>query len=337
MDTINLLAVDLAKTQFQIHGVNDNGRKLFNKSLKRKDFFEYVIRHKPKAIAMEACGSSNYWGLRFKEFNIDVKIIPAQFVKPFVKTNKSDQADAEAIATAAMFGNCHLVPLKGAWHQDMQSLHKERDLLIKSRTSLCNQIRALLYERGIVTRIGRKSIVAAANESLSNTALTPMCHMMINRFLRQYNDQISMIEEIETQIAMMAKENSDVSRLQEIPGIGIITATALAAAVPDKNHFKNGRHFAAWIGLVPRHSGTGGVTKMGGISKRGNAELRRLLVQGAASVMRWVSRKNDSVSIWAKNLQEKRGTNKTRIALANKTARIAFKVLCHGENYKVAI
>jgi transposase len=336
MDIITLLAVDLAKNIFQIHGVNAKGRKIINKPIKRKDFFSFVIQQKPKIVAMEACGSSNYWGNRFRNEGIEVRIIPAQFVKPFVKTNKSDQADAEAIAAAASFAGCHFVPLKGIWHQDMQSLHKERSLMVKGRTALCNQIRAHLYERGIVTRIGRKSIIAAATENLCSEELTPMSRMMLNRFLKQYEDQNLVIEEIESQIMLMAKENNDSERLQKIPGIGLITATAIAAAVPDKSHFKNGRHFSAWIGLVPRHSGTGGKIKIGGISKRGNPELRKLLVQGACSVMRWASKKNDPISRWTAELQRRRGTNKARVALANKTARMAFKVLCHGEEYRIA-
>lgn len=333
---ITRLSIDLAKSNFFIYGVNKSGCKIVCKPLKRKVFFDAVTKMLPEEIAMEACGSSNYWGARFEDLGIKVKIIPAQYVKPFVQSNKSDRADAIAINLAASHPHCPTIPVKRMWHMDMQSLHKERELLIKDRTALCNQMRSLLYERGIVSKQGKHNVVSSAKGNLDNNALTEITKRILHRMLRQYSDIMSYIEEIESQIKQIAQENPDCQRLQSIPGIGVITATAIVAAVPDKTHFKNGRHFAAWVGLTPRHTGTGGKTMILGISKRGNPELRRLFVQGASSVMHWSNRKDDPTSRWVNALKVRAGGNKAKIALANKTARIAFNVLCKNSSYRPA-
>lgn len=336
MKTITLLAVDLAKSSFFIYGIDKNGKKQVSKAVSRKNFFREVILLKPETIAMEACGSSNYWGLRFEEQGIKVKVIPAQYVKPFVKTNKSDKADAEAIAVAAEYPRCHTIPLKTPWHLDVQSLHRERSLLVKNRTAACNQIRAYFFERGITAPLGIRPTVSMVKEQLESESISRIGVTVATRFLANFSRINEQISEIEDQIELIAKDNPDCQRLTKIAGIGPITATELVAAVPNKAHFKNGRHFAAWIGLVPRHTGTGGKTKILGISKRGHHELRRLLVQGASAVMIHSKNKNDPLSKWIENLKKAKGSQKTRIALANKTARIAWAVLCREEEYRLA-
>jgi len=209
-------------------------------------------------------------------------------VKPFVKTNKSDRADAEAIAMAAMHPATRTVPLKGPWHQDMQTFHKERVRLVRNRTALCNQLRALLFERGAAVSQGKRKILAFARSLIAEDGpvFTGMTKIMVQRMLREYTDIDSYIEEVEAQIGMLAKENPDCSRLQAIPGVGPIVSTAVVAAVPHKAQFRSARHFAAWMGLVPSHTGTGGKTRTLGISKRGNRDLRTLVVQGAGAVLR---------------------------------------------------
>lgn len=336
MDIITLLGIDLAKNSFYIYGVNSKNRRIVSKPLKRNAFFESVLKLKPEVIAMEACGSSHFWAAKFESFGIPVKIIPAQFVKPFVKTNKSDKADAEAIVMAALHPDCRTVPIKGSWHLDMQSLHKDREMLIKSRTALCNHLRSLFYERGRVTKVGRNKLIDFAKLAVDDPDLSYLTRQIINRNLKQYSHLQEQLNEIEQQLKTLADENPDCKRLQDIPGIGPITATALVSAVPDKHHFKNGRHFAAWIGLVPRHSGTGGRTRILGVSKRGNPELRRLLIQGANSLLIWAAKKEDSISKWITDVKKRRGGNKAKVAMANKTARIAYNVLCRNELYRAA-
>lgn len=338
MNTITLVAIDLAKSSFHIHAVTESGRRVTSKAVRRKHLFETVVKLAPKYVAFEACGSSHYWAQRFIAEGFEVRMIPAQFVKPFVKTNKSDKADAEAIAIAALHPCTRFVPVKSLYQQDMQALHKERERLITNRTALCNQLRAILSERGEITSQGRSKLIDLSRELLERESqfVSGNCKIQINRLLREYSMINELIEEVETQISRMASEQDDCRRLQEIPGVGLITATALVAAIGDKSQFKSGRHLAAWIGLTPRHSGTGGKTRILGMSKRGNPMLRRLLIQGASSSLRWVDRREDHVSRWASQVKERRGVNKAKVALANKTARIIYAVLCKGQDFRLA-
>lgn len=336
MRAITVLGIDLAKKNFQIHGINDKCQKVAKKSLKRDEFFQAVIVLKPKKVAFEACGSAHYWGRRFRDAGIEVMMIPAQFIKPFVRTNKSDAADAEAIANAAMHPSIRSVPLKTDWHLDLQMLHREREQLVAHRTQIVNQLRAFLYERGEIASLGKKNAIKLARDILTQERFSGEFKVCIERMLEQYQACEEMIGRNESRIHAMADQNPDIKRLQEIPGIGILTATAVAAAIPDKSEFKNGRHLAAWIGLVPKHTGTGGKTKILSISKRGNSYLRRLFIQGAGAVLNWVKNKSDKVSKWAAELKAKKGSNKAKAALANKTARIVFAVFCKGYDYKAA-
>ena len=336
MRSITVLGIDLAKKNFQIHGINDKCQKIAKKSLKRDEFFHEVISLKPKKVAFEACGSAHYWGRRFRDAGIDVMMIPAQFVKPFVRTNKSDAADAEAIANAAMHPSIRTVPLKSDWHLDLQMLHRGREQMVAHRTLIVNQLRAFLYERGEIASLGKKNAIKLAREILSQDRFSGEFKACIERMLEQYRSCEEMIERNEERIQAMADSNPDIERLQKIPGIGIMTATAIAAAIPDKTEFKNGRHLAAWIGLVPKHTGTGGKTRILSTSKRGNSYLRRLFIQGAGALLIWVKNKSDKVSNWAAELKSKKGSNKAKVALANKTARIVFAVYCKGIDYKMS-
>ena len=336
MRSISVLGIDLAKKNFQIHGINDKYQKIVKKSLKRDEFFQTVINLRPEKVAFEACGSAHYWGRRFKDHGIEVKVILAQFIKPFVKTNKSDAADAEAIANAAMHPSIRSLPLKTDWHLDLQMLHREREQLVAHRTLIVNQLRAFLYERGEIAALGKHNAIKLARETLAREEFSGEFKACIERMLKQYADSEDMISRVEQRIEAMAEQSPDIQRLQKIPGIGIMTATAIAAAIPDKSEFKNGRHLAAWIGLVPKHSGTGGKTRILGMSKRGNPYLRRLFIQGASTVLIWASRKSDKVSQWVSQLKLKKGSNKAKVALANKTARIVYAVFCKGLDYRLA-
>lgn len=336
MRSVTVLAIDLAKKNFQIHGLDDKGRKVKKKSLKRDELFQQVICLKPKMVAFEACGSAHYWGKRFRDAGIEVMMIPAQFVKPFVRTNKSDAADAEAIAHAAMHPSIRTVPLKSDWHLDLQMLHREREQLVANRTMLVNQLRAFLYERGKIAKLGKVNAIKLARDTLLEDGFSGEFRSCIDRMLEQYKYFEDLIQRNEERIQAAADNNPDIQRLLDVPGIGIMTATALAAAIPDKSEFKSGRHLAAWIGLVPKHAGTGGKTRILSISKRGNSYLRRLFIQGAGALLIWVKNRSDKVSKWAQELKDKRGSNKAKVALANKTARIAYAVFCKGADYKAA-
>lgn len=336
MRPITVLGIDLAKKNFQIHGINDKCQKVAKKSLKRDEFFQAVILLKPEKVAFEACGSAHYWGRRFRDAGIDVMMIPAQYIKPFVRTNKSDAADAEAIANAAMHPSIRTVPLKSDWHLDLQMLHREREQLVAHRTLIVNQLRAFLYERGEIASLGKNNTIKLARDILTQERFSGEFKACIERMLEQYKACEEMIASNETRIQDMADQNPDIKRLLEIPGIGILTATAVAAAIPDKSEFKNGRHLAAWIGLVPKHTGTGGKTRILSMSKRGNSYLRRLFIQGAGALLIWAKKKTDKVSKWASEIKAKKGSNKAKVALANKTARIVFAVFCKGLDYKAA-
>ena len=325
MRTITVLGIDLAKKNFQVHGINEKYQKLAKKSLKRDEFFQVVIQLKPEMVAFEACGSAHYWGRRFRDAGIDVKMIPAQFVKPFVKSNKSDAADAEAIAIAALQPNIRSVPIKSDWHLDMQMIHREREQLIGHRTQIVNQLRAFIYERGEIANLGKNNALKLAREVLAEDRFSGEFKSCIERMLDQYAACDEMINRIEKRISDLAKDNPDIERIMKIPGIGIMTATA---------EFSNGRHCAAFLGLVPRHTGTGGKTKILGTSKRGNSYLRKLFVQGAGAVLSRLKNKSDKVSKWAEALKAKKGSNKAKIALANKNARIVYAVFCKGLEYQ---
>lgn len=336
MRSISVLGIDLAKKNFQIHGINDKFQKITKKSLKRDEFFQAVINLKPAKVAFEACGSAHYWGRRFQGAGIKVMMIPAQFIKPYVKTNKSDAADAEAIAHAAMNPSVRSVPIKSEWHLDLQMLHREREQLVEHRTQIANQMRAFLYERGQIANVGKHNAIELARDVLLDEQFSSEFRLCMERMLGQYSSCEQMIKSVEGRIHDIADQSPDIERLREIPGIGILTATAIAAAIPDKSEFQNARHLAAWIGLVPKHTGTGGKIKILSTSKRGNSYLRRLFIQGAGAVINQLREKTDKVSKWTRNLKEKKGPNKAKVALANKNARIVYAVFCKGLDYKKA-
>jgi transposase len=205
--TITLLAIDLAKNSFHIFGVDDRGAKVVSRAVRRRSLLESVVLLKPKTVAFEGCGSAHYWGQAFRDQGIEVRIIPAQFVKPFVKTNKSDSADAEAIAMAAMHPGTRFIPLKGEWHLDMQSLHRDRQQLISKRTALCNQLRAFLYERGLIASLGKKKLLSLARETLADIEKhSATLRMLLSRLLREYSDLESYLDEVDSKISSLAKE-----------------------------------------------------------------------------------------------------------------------------------
>ncbi len=333
---IKVLGIDLAKRSFHLHGVDGDGRQVLSKKLTRARLSEFVANLPPCTVAMEACGSAHYWARKFRRYGHEVRLIAPQFVKPFVKSNKNDAADAEAICEAAQRPNMRFVAVKTIEQQDIQAIHRMRSLAVDRRTALINQIRGLLLEYGIEIAKGRPAmqrrlpeILEDADNGLSERFRAEL-HGLAEEF-RHLNDRVA---HYDAQFEAIARSDPQARILMTIPGIGAKGATALLAAIgEDPRLFKNGRGLAAWIGLVPRQHSTGGRDRLLGISKRGDVYLRNLLIHGARAVLRFVERKEDPTSRWATALKVRRHSNVAVVAMANKIARIAYAVMSTGKPY----
>ncbi len=337
---ISVLGIDLAKNVFQVHGVNHQGQGVFKKTLSRKGLILFVANLPPCMIAMEACGGSHYWGRKFTEMGHKVRLISPQFVKPFVKSNKNDANDAEAIVEAAVRPNMRFVAVKTVAQQDALCIHRVRERLVRGRTALINEIRGLLHEYGVVIPKGAYNMrthLPAIIENAENhlSVQTRRLFQSLYEELCGFDDRAIFYEK---QINLQAKASEDCQKIMKIPGIGPITATAIVATVGNANLFKNGRQMSAWLGLVPRQNSSGGKTQLLGISKRGDSYVRKLLIHGARSALLTVenSTKTDPRTLWLKEILKRRGHNRTCVALANKNARIIWKLLSTDEDYRAA-
>lgn len=336
---ITTIGLDIAKSIFHLYAVNKMGRYVKRKQLKRHQLLQYLARLEPCLIAMEACGGANYWARELKALGHKVKLIAPQYVKPFVKGNKNDYNDAEAIAEAAQRPTMRFVPIKSVEQQDIQNFHRQRERIKKARTALVNQIRGLLAEYGIVINKGISAVRKRLPDILENAenGLTMRSRALFSDLLEELYLLDTRLKQCEKQIAVSNAENEVCQRLDEILGIGPITASATYAAAGNGKNFVNGRHFSAWIGLVPGQHSTGGKPTLLGISKRGNAYLRTLFVHGARAVLRYCATKTDRFSLWAQALLERRGHNKACVAVANKMARMAWVIMARGETYRPAM
>lgn len=331
---ITTIGIDLAKEVFQIHGVDERGRIVLRKQLRRNKMTKFFANIEPCLIGMEACSSSHHWARKLGEFGHTVKLMSPQFVKPYVKTNKHDVADAEAICEAVSRPNMRFVAIKSVEQQAILSVHRARQCLVKARTAQANQIRGLLSEFGIVIPQGIHSIarrVPDILEDAENGLPGTMRHL-----LRRLNDHLKELgrqaEELELQIKLWHKENEASQRLEVIPGIGPITASAIVATVGNATEFKNGKQLSAWFGLVPKQYSSGGKQLLLGISKRGDTYLRTLLIHGARAVIRYTENKTEPES-WLRKLITRRNKNVAAVALANKNARIIWALLVKGTTY----
>jgi transposase len=326
---LSTVAINLAKNVFHLVGANATGAILWRKRLSRNALMPFIAQLPPVRIGIEACGGAHYWARRFREHGHDVKLIAPQFVKPFVKSNKNDMRDAEAIAEAVTRPTMQVVPSKEVDQQDIQALHRVRERLIGERTAWVNEGHGLLYEYGIVLPKGvpkfRKAVVAKLESEKDK--LTTLSQALFWKLVEEFVALDERIADYQQQLESLATTPPECQRLMTIPGIGPITATALVAAVGDVGVFKNGRQFAAWLGWVPRQHSTGGQTRWLGISKRGDTYLRKLLIHGARTTLRWVKLKTDARSHWMRGLLERRGWNRTIVAVANKNARIVGALL----------
>jgi transposase len=323
---ISRVGIDLAKNIFQICAVDSRGKVIFNKTVKRPELKTFIANLPTSEIVLESCSSSNYWYQTFSRYGHNVRLINPAYVKPYVKTNKSDAADAEALCEAAARPTMRFVQPKTPDQQDTQLLHRVRTRLVSRRTSLSNQLRGLLAEYGIVINEGinnvRKrmpQILEDAENNLSATARTVFA---------QLNDELVEIDQrvdsLSKELIRVSDHHSRCKQFKTVYGIGPMVATALYTAMGDPKHYKNGREFAAFLGLVPRQYSTGGKPKLGGISKRGDTQTRTLLIQGAQAALSRMHKRNDRLSLWACKIKERRGHNIATVALANKLARICW-------------
>lgn len=338
MRDLSVLGVDLAKSIFQLHGADEEGRAVLRKKLSRGQLLGFVGKLVPCTVAMEVCGGAHHWGREFSKLGHKVKLISPQFVKPYVKSNKNDYQDAEAICEAATRPSMRFVAVKPVAKQDLQCLHRVRQRLIKNRTALVNEVRGFLLEYGIVIAKNIAQVrkhLSSILEERSN-GLTEMVRTLLGELYEEFVRLDEKVGYYNKKLELIFKENEVCQRISKVEGVGPITATALYSMVSDPNTFKNGRQFAASLGLVPRQNSSGGKTVLLGISKRGDTYLRMLLIHGARAWLRVARYKQDRKSRWATQKLETRGHNKACVAIANKNARVIWALMARGTEYKPA-
>jgi transposase len=334
MSNITSLAIDLAKNVFQLHGTDKTGKAVLKKKTSRAKLPEFMVNLPPCNIYMEACGSSNYWGREFEKMGHKVKLINPKYVKPYVKRNKNDMNDAAGIAAAARDPDMRFCEVKTEAQQDVQSIHRMRKLLIGQRTQLANQIRGIMAEYGIIMPKGinqiRKNLAEILADNPRNMGALMLTSLLdLNKHFNYLDGQIANYDE---KIRCMFKNNETCKKLATIPGIGELSATILASVL-GVGGFKNGRHFAAFLGLVPKQHSSGAKERLLGISKCGDTYIRTLLIHGARATLRWVDNDSNGRNVWLKELLTRRGSNKTAVALANKIARTAWALVHENKIY----
>lgn len=340
---ITTIGIDIAKRFFQIHGINANGKTVLRKKLIRDQVLNFMSNLPKCLVGIEACGGSNYWAREITKLGHKVNLIAPQFVKPYVKTNKNDRADAEAICEAVSRPNMRFVTVKSTTQQDILSLHRVRERLVKNRTALANEIRGLLLEFGYIIPQGINKITTKLTEILDQGSLTQISHQTFSDLKEEFIENDKKIKDIEKRLKEIANNLNMYQKLKSVPGLGLITATALIASLGNVTNFKNGRQLSAWLGLVPKQHSSGGKEQLLGISKRGDVYLRTLLIQGARSLLnakfRYTTEEQRSnkdfskFTAWMLILAEKRGHNRTVVAIANKLARVVFALLSNNYDY----
>lgn len=326
---IKRVGIDLAKDVFQVHGVDSQEKVILRKQFRRVQLLAYFEKIAPCLIGMEACGSAHYWARELQKLGHTVKLMAPQFVKPYVKSNKNDANDAEAICEAVARPTMRFVAVKTIAQQDIQAIHRVRSELVSHRTAKVNQIRGLLAEYGLA--VGRRIEVLRTALPLlledAENGLTLDFRILLDELRQDLINLDERVQVMDKKIKTLANSHGEAKRLLAIPGIGPITATAIISAIGNGKQFKRGRDFAAWLGLTPRQHSSGGKERLLGISKRGDSYLRTLLIQGARAVLRVVGQKDDPRSRWLQNLCSRRNKNIAAVALANKNARIIWALL----------
>jgi transposase len=332
MNEITMLAIDLAKSVFQLHGVDERGVCVLRRQVRRVQLLRLIAQLPPCTVAMEACGGAHEWGRRIQGLGHQVRLIAPQFVKPFVKGNKTDRNDAEAICEAAQRPGMRFVALKTVEQQQVLAVHRLRSAAVKTRTALANQLRGLLAEFGLVVPQGlhrlRRELPALLKDA--DNTLPPLLREELAVQTQRLRELDAEVQRLTQRIEQQARADERAHALMQRRGVGPLIASAFAAEIGDPQAFKNGRQVAAWLGLVPRQHSTGGKPILLGISKRGDAYLRTLLIHGARAVMRTADQQADALAQWACTVKARRGVHKATVALANKMARQLWAQLAYG-------
>ena len=338
VNNITTIGLDLAKRVFQVHGVDQEGQPVLKKQLRRGQVVTFFAKLLPCLIGMEACSSAHYWARELRAQGHDVRLIPPQYVRPFLKTNKHDAADAEAIAEAVSRPSMRFVPIKSPDQQAVLMLHRSRELLVKQRTMLINALGGHCSEFGLTASRGASRIddLLTIITDLADTRLPPWAREALRVLMAQLQSVKEAIRHVERQLQAWHRSQEASQRLTAIPGVGVITATALVATIGDGSQFKSGRHLSAWLGLVPRQHSSGGKSRLGRISKRGDGYIRRLLVHGSRAVLRWQRGAPKQPLPWIKELLSRRPTNVVLVAMANKTARTIWAMMRDQQHFNPA-
>ena len=336
MQVVTTVGLDIAKSVFQVHGVDAAGQVVIRRQLKRRYVLAFFEKLPPCLVGIEACASSHHWSRELKALGHTVRLMPPAYVKPYVKRQKNDAADAEAICEAVTRANMRFVATKTPEQQSGLTLHRTRHLFIRQQTAVINVIRAHLAEFGIVAPVGRKGVEALLDVVADPTdkrvpVIARACLAALGAQLRRLKEQIL---EFDRMIMAWHRSNEASRRLDAIPGVGPVLATALVASIADPKAFRSGRNFSAWIGLVPKQHSSGGKDRLGSISKQGDRYLRSLFMAGALAVIRYAKIHGTKHRPWLTALLARRPTKIAAIALANKMARMVWAMMARGERYK---
>lgn len=333
---ITTIGLDLAKNVFQLHGVDERGAAVLRKQLRRDQMAAYFARLQPCLVGIEACGGAHFWATKLSALGHRVKMMVPQFVKPYVKTNKNDSLDAEAICEAVARPNMRFVPVKSPEQQSVLALHTAREGFVHARSAQANQIRGLLLEFGLAIPQGMRPLYDRVPDLIEDATneLPLRFRRLVERLYQHLKELDRQVQELEREIELWHRGNEVSLRLETIPGIGPLTASALVASAGDPRNFKNARQFAAWIGLVPHQNSSGGKTQLLGISKRGNVYLRTLLIHGGRSLVQLAKTRPDRAGTWLGRLVARRHHNIAAVAMANKNARLAWALLSSGRPYE---
>ncbi len=336
MEQVSTIGLDIAKNVFQVHGIDETGEVIVRRQLRRRQVLAFFGRLSPCLIGMEACATSHHWARELAKLGHEVRLMPPRYVKPYVKRNKNDAADAEAICEAVTRPTMRFVPIKTCEQQSVLMLHRTRQLFVRQRTTLINSIRAHLAEFGIVAGVGRNGVevLLALISKGEDERIPPAARECLMALAAQLELVKRQILEADRRVLAWHRSSQVSKRLEAIPGVGPLIATALVASVPDPGAFRSGRDMSAWIGLVPKQNSTGGKERLGSISKAGNRYLRRLLVVGALSVIKRAKQLGYTRHPWLVTLMQRRSVKVAAIALANKIARIAWAMMARNESYR---
>jgi transposase len=339
MEEITTIGLDIAKSVFQVHGIDASGAVVVRRRLRRRQVLPFFRRLSRCLVGIEACATAHHWGRELLALGHDVKLMPPRYVKPYVKRNKNDAADAEAICEAVTRPNMRYVPIKTPEQQSVLMLHRTRALFVRQRTTLINAIRAHLAEFGIVAGVGRNGVEALLEliAKGEDERIPPPARTCLMALAVQLDLVKRQVVEADRRVVAWHRSSELSQRLEAIPGVGPLIASALVASVPDPNVFRSGRDLSAWIGLVPKQNSTGGKERLGSISKAGNRYLRSLLVVGALSVIKRAKQLGYTRHPWLVTLMERRSVKVAAIALANKIARIAWAMMARNESYRAPL